>query len=208
MKTRKILFIILAIAFLFASGVIIFREWDGRKPVPALLETTTEAPVSAEVQATGTLMPTPDITSTEAPDVSPQDGTDEQSTALSAFGYITVCGKTFPIKKGVDESTLKGSIGWMESSARFGEEGLCVLMGHRNTQFRILRKISTGDVIVLTDSDGNKFEYTVQSAKIVESDTALRFSAGEGKRLVLVTCYPFVYQGHAPKKFCVDARIE
>ena len=201
---KRILLILLAAAFFIVAGVMIYREWEGRKPVPALMETTTEVPATAEPQIMEAPSSTPDITSTEAPDVSPHGHADEQSTASSSFGYITVCGKTFPIKKGVDEKTLKGNIGWMESSAQFGEEGLCVLMGHRNTQFRILRKIAKGDVIVLTDSNGNKFNYTVQSAKIVESDAALHFPAGEGKRLMLVTCYPFVYQGHAPKKFVVS----
>ena len=198
MKKKRILSALLAVACFIASGVMIYREWDGRKPVPILME-----------QNVITLSPTPNKTAIETAYVSPQarSNSSNQPATSSEFGYITVCGKTFPVKKGIDEKTLKHNIGWMESSARFGEDGICILMGHRDRQFRILRKIAKGDVIVLTDSDGNKFNYTVQSAKIVESDAALRFPAGDGKRLMLVTCYPFYWVGHAPQKFCIEGHI-
>ena len=86
-----------------------------------------------------------------------------------------------------------------------GEEGVCVVMGHRNTQFRVLKDVALGDVIRVVDAGGNAYDYTVTGGEILEDGAELLFPATEEKLLMLITCYPFYYSGHAPHKYVVTA---
>lgn len=104
----------------------------------------------------------------------------------------------------VDENTLKGSPGWMPDSAPLGEDGMSVILGHRNrTHLRVLRDVKIGDSILFTYADGRTFEYAVTGITIFENSADWRLPATEGNTLVLVTCYPFQYSGDAPGKYQV-----
>lgn len=206
---KLILFIVLA-ACLIAGGLLLYEEWEVRQPPKILLsgmDEITTAPEGTILPNTPTPEPNLPIDATEEPAMPTLIDDDKTHAPESSdFGTVTIKGKTFPIKRGVSEKALAGSIGWMESSAIPGGDGMCILMGHRNQQFRILKDLQAGDKIIIGDSNGISYNYIVQSAKIVESDRALRFEAAEGKTLVLVTCYPFYYKGHAPQKFVVRAK--
>ena len=51
--------------------------------------------------------------------------------------------------------------------------------------------------------NGKTYTYIVEQTEIVDSDDELRIPIIEGKHLILATCYPFYYSGHAPKQFVV-----
>ena len=61
------------------------------------------------------------------------------------------------------------------------------------------------DEITVTMADGTQYIYTIIDTKIYESTDELRLPAADGKKLVLVTCYPFHYSGSAPGKYMVQA---
>ena len=128
-----------------------------------------------------------------------------RSESMPEKNTLTVRRKTFELKSGVDEKTLEKNIGWMESSSAPGEAGVCVVMGHRNTQFRILKDVALSDVICVVDAGGNAYDYTVTGGEILEDGAELLFPATEEKLLMLITCYPFYYSGHAPHKYVVTA---
>ena len=71
----------------------------------------------------------------------------------------------------------------------------------------ILKDTTFGDVIKVRTKDGKVFEYTIESIEILESETDLQVPLIPGKHLMLSTCYPFYYTGHAPKKYVVTAVI-
>jgi len=79
-------------------------------------------------------------------------------------------------------------------------------MGHRDTDFSVLQYVEIGDTLVIEMND-TLYEYTVEEIQIVDSDSELRFSATSEVTLMLVTCYPFRYTGHAPKKCVIKATI-
>ena len=56
--------------------------------------------------------------------------------------------------------------------------------------------------------DGKTYTYIIESTEILETDEDLRIPTIEGKHLMLTTCYPFYYSGHAPKKYVVLATLE
>ena len=114
--------------------------------------------------------------------------------------------ETVSVARGVDEETLLNHPGWLTTSAPPGQEGVCVVYGHRNrNHLKALKNVDYGDKIVLTLKSGAKYEYKVESIEILDSDADLHIPLISGKHLMLTTCYPFYYTGHAPKKYVVIA---
>jgi len=116
--------------------------------------------------------------------------------------------KTYEIMTGIDEKTLKRNIGHLPSSTMPNEIGNCVLMGHRDTDFKILKYAEIGDDFYITMDDDTSFKYTVSSIRIIENDERLTFISTSEPTLTLVTCYPFRYTGHAPQKYEVKLDID
>lgn len=107
--------------------------------------------------------------------------------------------RTFDVMPDVNEETLKNNLGHLPSSALPEDEGLCVIMGHRDTQFSILRYCEIGDRIIIKSED-RTYIYTVNYIKIVDSGDILQFDTVYATSIILVTCYLFWYTGHAPQK--------
>lgn len=99
--------------------------------------------------------------------------------------------KSFRVRSGVDTSTLKRHVGWMESSARPGDDGICIIMGHRDDDLRILKEVGMGDAITITDQQGNKVVYYTRHAEIIGKNDSMSMPMTDEKTLILLTCYPF-----------------
>ena len=141
-----------------------------------------------------TLQPTYPSAATPAP---VQDG--------KAFFTLSILNDTISVAYGVEESTLKKTPGWLTTSVLPGENGMCVVYGHRNrNHLKVLEKVERGDAITVT-MDGAGYTYAVSDITIYESTDDLRLPLVDGRTLVLVTCYPFRYSGHAPGKCLVTA---
>lgn len=121
---------------------------------------------------------------------------------------LTIKGKTMEIANNVEEDTLEDGPGWLNTSAAPGQDGVCVVFGHRNrNHLKVLEKVDYGDTVTVTAKDGTQYDYKIESIEIVKSDAELRIPTLESKYLMLVTCYPFYYTGHAPQKYVVFARV-
>jgi sortase A len=73
------------------------------------------------------------------------------------------------VLEGTDDKTLNRGPGHLPGSVLPGEDGNCVIAGHRDTHFRILRKIHGGDEIIL-ESRGNEYRYRVDEMSVVSPD--------------------------------------
>lgn len=134
---------------------------------------------------------------TSAPHTSPVYG--------QAF-TLTILGTNIPVSIGVDNATLDKTPGWLETSAYPGEEGVCVIYGHRNrNHLQVLKDIDLGDRITVTLAEGTVLNYTVESIRILNPDEELLVPFISGQHLMLTTCYPFYYTGHAPQKYVLIA---
>ena len=123
-----------------------------------------------------------------------------------AFFTLSILNDTISVAYGVEESTLKKAPGWLTTSVLPGENGMCVVYGHRNrNHLKILEKVTVGDTITAT-KDGIAYTYAVSDIAIYESTSDWRLPTLDGSTLVLVTCYPFRYSGHAPGKYMVTAQ--
>jgi sortase A len=109
------------------------------------------------------------------------------------------------VREGIDSNTLQLAIGHIPATALPGQAGNVGVAGHRDTFFRGLRDLRTGDEIQFSTSSGD-FEYVVESLIVVEPDNVEALAPSSENVLTLVTCYPFSYIGTAPKRFVVRAR--
>jgi sortase A len=107
-------------------------------------------------------------------------------------------------REGVDVRTLRGSIGHVPGTALPGDTGNAAFAAHRDTFFAPLRDIRAGDDIVVTTPTA-VHRYSVLRTRVVEPSDVSVLRPSDGRRLTLVTCYPFDYVGSAPKRFIVVA---
>lgn len=165
--------------------------------IPTPSPTPPQMPVSTleESEVAAVLTPIPEAT------MKP-----ESTTNISGAFALRIGSSTIQIAYGVDESTLKKTPGWLDTSARPGEEGVCVIYGHRNrNHLKVLKDVETGDAINITVPDGKRINYIIESIEIIDSDEKLQIPTVTGSYLLLATCYPFYYSGQAPQQYVVFA---
>ncbi len=181
--------------------------------IPAPDESCTPKPTATPTADVWQVFPVIDEPVTEPPTQRPPSGTPtpipQVSVPKGAAFVLTIRGKNITIAKKIDEKTLEQSPGWLDSSAKPGKEGVCVVYGHRNrNHFQVLKDVGYGDSILVTMPDGKIYTYVIESTEILDSDEELRIPTISGKHLMLTTCYPFYYTGHAPKKYVVIASMK
>ena len=109
------------------------------------------------------------------------------------------------VVEGSDPASLLLGPGHLEGSALPGEPDNCIIAGHRDGPFGRLRSVQRGDVVELATRAGRTTRYSVRSVDIVDKDDTRVLAPTDGPLLTLVTCYPFHYIGHAPRRFIVRA---
>ncbi len=170
-------------------------------PTPKATNVISSTPLSSPAALPSstpeaTLQPTYPSAATPAP---VQDG--------KAFFTLSILNDTISVAYGVEESTLKKTPGWLTTSVLPGDDGMCVVYGHRNrNHLKVLEKATVGDTITAT-KDSIVYTYAVSDVAIYESTSDWRLPTLDGSTLVLVTCHPFRYSGHAPGKYMVIARL-
>jgi sortase A len=110
------------------------------------------------------------------------------------------------VLEGSDDGTLARAAGHIEDTAFPGEAGNIGIAGHRDTVFRPLRHLRTGDPITLRTSD-RVFHYRVSATKIVDPQDVYVLNPTDRPAVTLVTCYPFEFIGRAPRRFIVRADL-
>ena len=109
------------------------------------------------------------------------------------------------VNEGVDEATLALAIGHIPGTALPGLHGNVAVAAHRDTFFRPLKDLHPDDEIEFTTDQG-EFRYRVTSLRIVDPEDVGVLRQSAEPELTMITCYPFDFFGHAPKRFVVRAR--
>ena len=92
---------------------------------------------------------------------------------------------------GASGAVLAFAPGHLDGSGPPGGDGTCVIAGHRDTHFAVLRDLAAGERVRVEAPTGAIRDYVVRSSGVVhEDETAALGRAGPGS-LVLVTCWPF-----------------
>jgi sortase A len=189
-------------AFLFTSGFLDY--WESRS---AQHEIAEEWQDSAAGSAPA---PTPE-SSPAAPPVSTDRHAPEgfRAPVGNAVAKLSIprLDIALYVVEGTGNRQLKRGPGHLTGSALPGEDGNCVIAGHRDTHFSVLKNIRDGDEIVL-ERGGRKFRYRVDGMEVVTPDNTASLQPTRDAVLNLITCYPFQYIGAAPKRFIVHAELE
>jgi sortase A len=114
-------------------------------------------------------------------------------------------GVTVAILQGTKSKTLRLGVGHIEGTPLPGEGGNVGIAGHRDTWFRNLKDIRTGDDIQIETAAGLS-QYKVDWVQIVAPNDLGVLAPSTESAITLVTCYPFYYVGPAPERFVVHAR--
>lgn len=124
-------------------------------------------------------------------------GRSEDAATLAkeeVIGLIEI--DTLDIKYAVMEGTgnheFSCGIGHITDTAGIGEKGNCVLAGHNGSRhgtfFTNLKTIQMGEVVKLTDKEGNQYFYEVESMEVVGPYENSVKDQGEEAELTLITC--------------------
>src|SRR5712691_5155923 len=108
------------------------------------------------------------------------------------------------VVEGTSRKALLVGPGHLAHTAALGESGNSVVAGHRDTFFRHLGELVSGDSIYV-DRGGKLYHYQVTDTKIIEPNDISVLKSSSGNRLTLITCYPIHYLGPAPKRLIIVA---
>jgi sortase A len=97
--------------------------------------------------------------------------------------------------------------GHVEQTPDAGERGIAVYAAHRDTHFRFLKDVMTGDEIAVTRNDGRTFRYRVTGTAVVRFDQSGIDPLAQGRGLVLSTCWPFDAVTPGPLRYLVQAEM-
>jgi len=110
------------------------------------------------------------------------------------------------VREGMDDSTLRRAAGHVPETALPGQPGNFVVLGHRDTLFRPLRRMEKGDRVRVRTTDGD-FSYWIDSIEIVAPEE-VHLSEARDPAITLVTCFPFDFIGPAPRRFVARGHLE
>lgn len=96
----------------------------------------------------------------------------------------------------------------MPGASAPGERGTAVVAAHRDTHFRFLQDVRTGDIVEVEQPGRPSLRYRVTGARIVRRDRYALPTGGAASRLALVTCWPFGASQRGPLRYVVEAELE
>ena len=89
---------------------------------------------------------------------------------------------------GDDGTTLAFGPGLSFAGSTPGKHGTVMISGHRDTHFRFLQNLETGERLILKTKTGIHY-YSISSTQVVDAGSYTIDNSDDS--LVLVTCYPF-----------------
>jgi len=132
-----------------------------------------------------------------------------QAQLPSVLGVLEVpsVGLKVPVYSTNSELVMDRGAGIIDGMSYPHEPGNIGISGHRDGYFRVLKDVQVGDAIVLQSLEGEK-RFRIDATQVVAiADTTLLRDTDD-QTVTLVTCYPFYFVGHAPKRFIVTATLD
>lgn len=210
MKNKVILIAVMAMVITASIFLMVWQRQQTNGQLMMDNEPLKEGGASAAPRITPTpAEPTPTAAATpEDASITPAVNPTQPNLTDPVFS-IYIGGKTISIAYGVAENTLDKGPGWLETSALPGQDGMCVIYGHRNrTHLRILQTVEAGDGITATLPDRSKHTYIVTQVTAFEHSDDPMLPTLDGKSIAFITCYPFCYSGSAPGEYMVIGQLD
>jgi len=109
------------------------------------------------------------------------------------------------VAEGTSPRVLSRAVGHAVGTALPGQKGNVTLAAHRDTFFRHLGDVRSGDIIEL-EEPGHEYRYQVRFTAVVGPQETWVLEPTGKETLTLLTCYPFHFVGPAPDRFVIRAR--
>jgi LPXTG-site transpeptidase (sortase) family protein len=206
--TDKIL--LWAAILLFIAGAVILawspiQNYLREQKTSVLLEGIEEGNPTLIVDRDALPIPGEGYETFEAPTADPVQTAEEtvtlpENVVLTALGTIRIdeIDLFLPLLDSATVVPLRYGAGMLKGTALPGEEGNCVVLGHRmkayGSLFNRLDEISIGDTIIIKTIDKTEYKYVVDVIimKLDPSDLEdyIDISSGTGTQLTLITCTP------------------
>ena len=136
-----------------------------------------------------------------------EDSLAKKTDAPLAILRIPKINLEVPIFNDTDDLTLNRGVGRILGTAQIGMSGNLGIAGHRDGFFRGLQDIAPGDVLELVRPQHSD-RYAVSQIRIVAPEDTSVLNPTAVPTLTLVTCFPFYFVGHAPKRYIVVAQLD
>lgn len=117
-------------------------------------------------------------------------------------------GFIYPIVEGTDDEALKKGVGLYVGygTVKPGQTGHVVLSGHRDTVFRRVGELKTGDRVYVK-YQGYTFTYQIRKTWITDAEDRTVIVPHSKPVMSLTTCYPFDYVGDAPQRYIIRTEL-
>ena len=194
--TRKILAAIFITAGLAAMSVPLFYHFYGNQKTNELIEQFEQSVEQEHMEDDEKEEEKERKNETKAADT--KAPVNEADAALLSSGdvigliEIEALELKYPVVEGADSKQLAYGIGHIPDTAAVGSKGNCVLAGHRGsrygTYFKYLNRLAEGDVVKITDKEGNVHLYEVVSSEVVGPYANSVKAQGDKTELTLLTC--------------------
>jgi sortase A len=125
-------------------------------------------------------------------------------TGLIGQLEIPRIGLSATVMTGDDEAILRVAVGYLADTPPPWGTGNSAVAGHRDSFFRPLQGIRAGDDVRVVTSYGT-FRYQVRRTLVVDPEDVWVLDSLPQVNLTLITCFPFSFVGHAPRRFVVQA---
>jgi sortase A len=130
-----------------------------------------------------------------------------KTDAPLAILRVPKIGLEAPVFNDTDDLTLNRGVGRILGTAQIGKPGNLGIAGHRDGFFRGLQNMAPGDVVELVRPRQTD-RYAVSEIRIVTPEDTHVLDPTPVPTLTLVTCFPFYFIGHAPKRYIVTAPLD
>jgi sortase A len=197
-------------AILLATFVLIhgwgdYQGWSDIRAFEAAMASESEP---GEQPAGGTkYAPEPDYALWSSKRITDyHEGNAERDDPPLAIMSIDKLDLKVPVYNGTDEINLNRGAGRIKGTAWIDSPGNLGIAGHRDGFFRVLKDIEMGDSINMLTHQG-KSEFVVSSITIVDPTDVSVLAPTDKSTITLVTCYPFYFVGHAPKRYIVKGEL-
>ena len=112
-----------------------------------------------------------------------------------------------PVYQTASDLVMDRGAGIIDGMSYPHEPGNIGISGHRDGYFRVLKDVKIGDPVILQTLEGPK-RFLIEDTTVVEISDERLLQDSYDQKVTLVTCYPFYFVGHAPKRFIVTASLD
>jgi sortase A len=116
-------------------------------------------------------------------------------------------GKAALVLEGVSGQALAFGPGHISGTPEAGRPGIAVYAAHRDTHFRFLKDLKSGDDLIVTRADGQVHRFQVGSGYVANWNASGISQQPGPPTLALTTCWPFDGVRHGDLRYVLKAQM-